>query len=151
MTHRSILLLFAFFSLNIHATDGQTALREAAAKAQQTIPATQPAEGFKADGMQAIYFDALPWNGQPTRAFAWVGMPEHKPGVKVPAMVLIHGGGGTAFDVWVRLWTSRGYAAIAMDTCGQLPRGKYGHWDRGEKGGPAGWGGWDQTDLPVED
>ena len=38
------------------------------------------------------------------------------------AMVLVHGGGGTAFDAWVRAWVKAGYAAIAMDTCGALPR-----------------------------
>ena len=38
-------------------------------------------------------------------------------------MVLVHGGGGTAFAEWVKAWTSRGYAAIAMDTCGQIPKG----------------------------
>lgn len=32
-------------------------------------------------------------------------------------MVLVHGGEGTAFAKWVRLWNERGYAAIAMDTC----------------------------------
>ena len=33
--------------------------------------------------------------------------------------VLVHGGGGTAFDAWVRLWNDRGYAAIAMDLAGR--------------------------------
>ncbi len=131
--------------------DGQTALRNAAVKAQQMTPSTQPAAGFEAAGVTAIFYDVFSWKGKPTRAFAWVGMPQHKPGEKVPGMVLIHGGGGTAFNEWVTLWTSRGYAAIAMDTCGQLPRGKYSHWDRDLHGGPPGWGGFDQTDQSVED
>jgi pimeloyl-ACP methyl ester carboxylesterase len=66
-------------------------------------------------------------------------------------MVLVHGGGGTAFASWVKLWTSRGYAAIAMDTCGAVPRGSYGKWQRHDAGGPPGWGGWDQIDAPMED
>jgi dienelactone hydrolase len=66
-------------------------------------------------------------------------------------MVLVHGGGGTAFANWVRLWNDRGYAAIAMDTCGCVPRGTYGHWERDELGGPAGWGGFDQTDQQAAD
>jgi hypothetical protein len=37
-------------------------------------------------------------------------------------MVLVHGGGGTAFAEWVRLWVGRGYAAIAMDPCGCVPK-----------------------------
>jgi dienelactone hydrolase len=36
-------------------------------------------------------------------------------------MVLVHGGGGTAFPEWVKLWTARGYAAIALDTGGNVP------------------------------
>jgi dienelactone hydrolase len=66
-------------------------------------------------------------------------------------MVLVHGGGGTAFAEWVRLWTARGYAAIAMDTCGAVPKGSYGKWQRHEQGGPPGWGGWDQIDWPQAD
>jgi dienelactone hydrolase len=105
----------------------------------------------KSDGVKAITFDGLPFHGQPTRVFAWLGIPKVKTGEKVPAMVLIHGGGGTAFDEWVRLWVERGYAAIAMDTCGQVPVGNYGHWMRVVQGGPAGWGGFDQMDWPRED
>ena len=74
-----------------------------------------------------------------------------EPGKKVPGMVLVHGGGGTAFDTWVRLWTDRGYAAIAMDTCGCVPVGTYSNWEAHEHGGPAGWGGYNQIDKPRED
>ncbi len=71
---------------------------------------------------------------------------------KVPAMVLVHGGGGTAFAHWVQLWNKRGYAAIAIDTCGSLPSGDDGtpH-PRHDEGGPAGWGGFDQLDEAVTD
>ena len=114
-------------------------------------PHTYPAESFKQDGVRALFYDGLPWRGKPTRVFAWYGVPEHKAGEKVPAMVLVHGGGGTAFAAWVRLWTSRGYAAIAMDNCGCVPDGTYAHWKRGEQGGPPGWGGFDQIDEPTPD
>ncbi|MGV3533073.1 MAG: alpha/beta hydrolase family protein [Chthoniobacteraceae bacterium] len=40
------------------------------------------------------------------------------PGKKFPAVVLVHGGGGTAFDQWVRVYAQRGYAAISMDLAG---------------------------------
>jgi dienelactone hydrolase len=66
-------------------------------------------------------------------------------------MVLVHGGGGTAFEEWVKLWVDRGYAAIAMDTCGALPVGSYGAWVRHDQGGPPGWGGWEQFEWPRED
>jgi len=66
-------------------------------------------------------------------------------------MVLIHGGGGTAFADWVRLWTARGYAAIAMNTCGCLPGGTHTNRPRHEAGGPPGWGAFDRADDPAED
>lgn len=115
------------------------------------VPKTYPAPEWKADGMETLFYETLPWQGKPTRAFAYVGIPQHAPGEKVPAMVLVHGGGGTAFADWVRLWNKRGYAAIAMDTCGSLPGGEHAKRPRHEFGGPPGWGGFDQIDQPVED
>jgi dienelactone hydrolase len=111
-------------------------------------PKTYPADGIKADGVTGVFFDAMPWKGKPTRAFAWYGLPQSKSGEKWPGMVLVHGGGGTAFAEWVRLWTSRGYAAIAVDTCGAIPKGSYNKWERSAFGGPQGWGG--LTDAEVE-
>jgi dienelactone hydrolase len=93
-------------------------------------------------GIQALFYAGLPWRGRPTRVFAWLGIPEgaRRGEIEVPGMVLIHGGGGTAFRDWVALWMARGYAAIAMDTCGALPepadaqpRPRHPH------GGPPGW------------
>jgi len=101
--------------------------------------------------VKAIFFDGVPWKGKPTRVFAYYGLPERKVGERVPAMVLVHGGGGSAFMPWVRLWVSRGYAAIAMDTCGCISSGGYANHPRDEQGGPPGWGGFDQIDQPVED
>ena len=118
-------------------------------------PKFQPAAGFDTEGVRGVFFDGLPWKGKPTRVFAFIGMPDHKAGEKVPAMVLIHGGGGTAFAKWVQFWNSRGYAAIAMDTCGSVPRGKSGDWERHENGGPGtapnGTGRFAQIDEPLED
>lgn len=115
-------------------------------------PKTYPAPGFEQEGMEALFYETLPWEGKPTRSFAYLGIPAHAAGEKVPAMVLVHGGGGTAFPAWVRLWTSRGYAAIAMDTCGSVPTTTEDRkHPRHEFGGPAGWGGWDQTDKAAED
>ena len=37
----------------------------------------------------------------------------------VPGVVLVHGGGGTAFSEWVTEWTNRGYAAISIAVEGQ--------------------------------
>lgn len=114
-------------------------------------PQVYPAGDFSAPGLRALFYEGLPYKGKPTRVFAWVGIPETQPGARIPAMVLIHGGGGTAFEEWVRLWNQRGYAAIAMDTCGCVPKGTYGHWERHAFGGPAGWGGFTEVDEPVTD
>ena len=114
-------------------------------------PDSRPAEGFDKAGVRALFFDGLPYRGKETRVFAWYAAPEVKKGGRVPGMVLVHGGGGTAFAEWVHLWAGRGYAAIAMDTCGCVPRGEYGNWERHEFGGPAGWGGFDQIEEPVAD
>lgn len=144
-------------------------------KTLSKAPATYPAPGFepvgakdvfyngimhtpelrKADAqnnsVRALFYDGVPFRGKPTRVFAYYGVPKTAKGQKAPAMILVHGGGGTAFESWVRLWNARGYAAIAMDTCGCAPKGAYSNWERHEFGGPAGWGGMDQTDWPIKD
>ena len=113
-------------------------------------PAVHDAPGFEADGLKAVFYDGPAYQGKPTRVFAWVGVPKAE--APVPAMVLVHGGGGTAFAEWARLWTSRGYAAIAMDLCGAVPRKREkGGWERHAHGGPPGWGGFDQIDAPERD
>jgi cephalosporin-C deacetylase-like acetyl esterase len=99
--------------------------------------------------VKAVFYEGVPWKGNPTRVFAWTGAPKAEG--KVPAMVLVHGGGGTAFEAWVRLWNERGYAAIAMDLCGSVPRKEKQGWVRHEHGGPPGWGGFDQIDAPEGD
>lgn len=103
------------------------------------------------DEVKAIFYEGLPWRGRPTRVFAYYGLPETAAEEKVPAMVLVHGGGGSAFIPWVRLWVGRGYTAISMDTCGCISSGGYRNHPRHEHGGPPGWGGFDQIDQPVED
>jgi dienelactone hydrolase len=157
--HPSTRALLAFVSLVIVASRANAHLpppsgdpmRMPAAWLQP--PAQRPAEGFDAEkGVKAVYFDGPAYKGKPTRVFAWIGLPEKvEPGKKVPGIVLVHGGGGTAFAEWVRLWTSRGYAAIAMDNCGQVPKGSYGKWERNPDGGPPGWGDFEHMDEPREE
>ena len=101
--------------------------------------------------VKAVFYQSLPWKGRPTRTFAYYGIPPTDGATTVPAMVLVHGGGGSAFAPWVELWVGRGYAAIAMDTCGCVSSGGYQHHPRHEHGGPPGWGGFDQIDAPITD
>ncbi|MCM8528822.1 MAG: alpha/beta fold hydrolase, partial [Lentisphaeraceae bacterium] len=78
----------------------------------------------------------LPYKGKTTKVFAYYATPGSLSGdltkdKNLPAMVLVHGGGGQAFSKWVELWASRGYAAIAMDLAGNGPDKK-----RHPEGGP---------------
>ncbi len=79
--------------------------------------------GDTVDGLRQVYFRSEPYQGRPTRVFAWYGCPDggERP---VPGIVLVHGGGGRAFREWVQLWVERGYAAIAMDLAGCGPDGR---------------------------
>jgi dienelactone hydrolase len=70
--------------------------------------------------MKAVFFDALDYTGSPTRVYAYIGIPAGaSSGNPVPGVVLVHGGGGTAFSDWVELWTNRGCAAISIAVEGQ--------------------------------
>ncbi len=101
--------------------------------------------------VKAVFIDGPDHDGKKTRFFAYYGIPKSPDGAKVPAMVLVHGGGGSAFSSWVKLWVDRGYAAISMDTCGSVSGGGYRNHPRHEMGGPPGWGGFDQIDKPLKD
>ena len=86
-------------------TDFGTLRAQVLALGEMTAPpASAPAEGFAAEGrLRPIFFESVPWRGRPTRVFAWVGVPETAAGAKVPGVVLVHGGGGTAFKEWVEI------------------------------------------------
>lgn len=74
----------------------------------------------KFEGIKAITYDGAELNGKKTKIFAYLGFPDVVPS-KVPAVVLVHGGGGAPYLRWVREWNDRGYAAIAMSTTGFFP------------------------------
>lgn len=96
--------------------------------------------------VRSLLYEGEPFGGQPTQVFAYYATPGTLAGTaaqeeKLPAVVLIHGGGGTAFREWTELWAKRGYAAIAMDLAGCRPiEGKNAHQadsrTRLERGGP---------------
>jgi dienelactone hydrolase len=73
--------------------------------------------------VRTLYYESEPRDGRPTRVFAYCGVPAKAEG-RVPAMVLVHGGGGKAFAEWARLWAERGYVGLAMDLAGHGPDGK---------------------------
>jgi dienelactone hydrolase len=95
--------------------------------------------------LTSLSYEGEPSRGRPTRVFAYLARPEKAEG-KLPAVALVHGGGGKAFPEWAELWARRGYVALAMDLAGHGPDGR-----RLPDGGPEQD---DQTkfaDVPAED
>lgn len=85
-------------------------------------PQWEPTETAVQPGMKGILYASLPYNGGPVQVFAYYGVPEgDKPAGGWPGVVCVHGGGGTTFSDWVRLWNDHGYAAISMDLEGHYP------------------------------
>jgi dienelactone hydrolase len=74
--------------------------------------------------VQQLYYEGEPFQGKPTRIFAYLGRPANPESKPSPAMVLVHGGGGKAFKDWAEHWAERGYVALAMDLAGNGPDGR---------------------------
>ena len=86
--------------------------------------------------VRTLYYRGERFQERSTRVFACYATPGTLAGDRsadreLPGVVLVHGGGGTAFPEWVELWARRGYAALAMDLGGSGPEKK-----RLEDGGP---------------
>ena len=82
------------------------------------------------DSVISIIYQGLTYKGKPKNVFAYYATPGTLSGDKsrdknLPAVVLVHGGGGTAFKEWAILWAKKGYAAIAMDLRGNGPGKKH--------------------------
>jgi cephalosporin-C deacetylase-like acetyl esterase len=108
--------------------------------------------------LKDIFYDGIEYEGKPTRVFAWIGLPDNASKEnKVPGIVLVHGGGGTAFKEWVELWNSQGFAAISIAVEGQLDRRVQGTdakrppWQQHEWAGPRRTGIFDDTDKPLKE
>jgi dienelactone hydrolase len=92
------------------------------------LEALSAAPGFEwleqSGKMRSLKYKGLQYKeNQQTSVFAYYCTPGILAGdasldKNLPAMVLVHGGGGCAFKAWAELWASYGYAAIAMDLAG---------------------------------
>ncbi|MCB1225973.1 MAG: prolyl oligopeptidase family serine peptidase [Verrucomicrobiales bacterium] len=74
--------------------------------------------------VHSLIYQGQPVRGEATEVFAFYASPatlDPQAQGPFPGVVLIHGGGGTAFAEWAWLWARRGYAAIAMDLSGSRP------------------------------
>ena len=130
-------------------------------------PQSWPCEAFAAKSNQLsvvtesgtvtaryVWLEGLAYKGKPTKFLACYAIPKATDGKSVPAMVCVHGGNGTAYREWVELWAKRGYAAIAMDTCGSIPvrvPGTKFDWISSGIGGPRGWGGFSNVQDDIKD
>jgi len=146
------LCLFLSVPLCVSAAGGDAlSLKEVLDPKVYEAPGTYPHASHDVGDIKAVFYDSLAYKGNPTRTFAYLGIPKSdKP---VPAMVLVHGGGGTAFHKWVKIWNDRGYAAIAMDLEGHLPENvewrsrRLSH----EHSGPSRVGRFDDAELPLRE
>jgi dienelactone hydrolase len=87
-----------------------------------TIPKWEETEKAAQEGMTGILYDSIPVNGKHVQVFAYYSAPKgNAPEEGWPAVVCVHGGGGTAFNEWVAKWNDHGYAAISMDLEGHYP------------------------------
>ena len=87
-----------------------------------SVPEWQETDKAAQEGMTGILYDSIPVHGKRVQVFAYYGVPEGEAPVGGwPAVVCVHGGGGTAFNEWVAKWNDHGYAAISMDLEGNYP------------------------------
>lgn len=85
------------------------------------LPEYDPKPSTPWHGIKALWYEGATYQGQKTKVFAYIGYPNMAENQKVPAVVLVHGGGGHAYPDWIRIWNQKGFAAIAMETTGYIP------------------------------
>lgn len=74
-----------------------------------------------------FYFTGETFQKTPVRVYAMYAAPQGGKGL--PAILHMHGGGGTVSRLWLDLWTSRGYAALSFNWGGRWEkRADYTRW-----------------------
>ena len=164
MIKLTVIFIAMLGTLNVQADYRAEELRIRALAELTNAPAVRNEKeqivSIGAGELKTIYFDALMYEGKPTRVYAWIGIPEDASSShKVPGIVLVHGGGGTAFKEWVEKWNARGYAAISIAVEGQIdervPRkpgdNRRNRWQKHPWPGPARTGIYGDSDKPIEE
>lgn len=137
---KNYLPILLLLSLSCNAAECQSPKWNVAALSKPPASVETP-EG-KVVGLQSFLLDGLPYKGRPTKFYAYLGYPANVTG-RVPAVVLVHGGGGTATAPWAQYWIAKGYAALSLDTEGHLPVKA-----RESKPGDPGWKTMDSLGQP---
>ncbi len=81
-----------------------------------------PFADSKYDGLRDLLITGASVEGKPAAFFAYVGYPATPPPAGgYPGILLIHGGGGTAYPQYMNLWMDQGYVVMALDWYNQRP------------------------------
>lgn len=105
-------------------------------------------------GVTSILFSSIDYLGNPVEVFAYYSAPQtgDMPVGGWPAVLHVHGGGGTANSSWVQSWNNRGYAAISMDLEGHYPlRDEENNYYSTPNPGPSRNGNWGDWELDIEE
>ena len=73
-------------------------------------------------GLRPILVEGRGPNGSQAEFFCYYALPDSpKPDKGFPAVLLVHGGGGTAYPKWTDMWRRMGFAVLAPDWYNQRP------------------------------
>ena len=84
----------------------------------------------RTETVHSLLYEGEPFeDDRATEVFAYYASPgtlnaDPELDQNLPAIILVHGGGGTAFSQWAEKWAANGYAALAMDLKGSRPGGE---------------------------
>lgn len=80
-------------------------------------------EKYRAEGLKSFLMEGIKTaDGKKTYAYTYFGLPDTPaPAGGYPAVVLVHGGGGSAFPFYANTYRKMGFAVITFDHYGQLP------------------------------
>lgn len=77
--------------------------------------------------LKSVVYEGIDDDGSKIGIFAYIAIPDGEmPPGGFPGVVLVHGGGGTAFGWAAELWRSYGYMVIAPDWYGNRPLNRHG-------------------------
>lgn len=151
-----IMTLFKFFIIASY-TLLSTVFAQSSLEALTALPYADEApkiysQQVLADGFQSLYFDGARYHNKATRVFAYYKYPQGRG--PFPAMVLVHGGGGSAYKTWIKKWNDAGFAAISIAVEGQtgtLTGKKNPKWQKHEHSGPSRNAIYKDSAQPITD